>query len=124
MTPLSDRGTGLEAALAPFVALLARVLAPAIAAELARTSRPEMIDQRSTAELARLDLSPRSYLTAARAGAFPSTKHGRRVVARLADVEAWRAGDSAPKGSAVVAPISAEDQERRELGLAPKRGRR
>lgn len=58
----------------------------------ARLNRPRVVEltQRDEAALAELGLTSRSYLEAARAGAFPFTHRGRLVVARFDQVRAWR----------------------------------
>ncbi|HMJ55723.1 MAG TPA: hypothetical protein VK540_26790 [Polyangiaceae bacterium] len=80
------------------------------------------IDQRSTAALRRLRLTPRGYLEAARKkGTFASKKRGRRIVARLRDVEAWRNRPPAEDSDhAEPARATADDEERVLLGLRPK----
>jgi hypothetical protein len=50
-------------------------------------ARPLYVSQRNSAAV--LGIDARAYLSAARSGAFPSTKIRRVVTARTADVVAW-----------------------------------
>lgn len=93
-------------------------LADRIAARLNR-SRVVEVTQRDEAALAELGLTARGFLEAARAGAFPSTRRGRLVVARFEAVKAWRERPRTterPQNDTQCAP-SLDDEVARELGL-------
>lgn len=77
----------VEAALDLFVDMVA----DRVAERLHAIPTNEYYDQRSN------PLGRRRFLEAARRGAFPSTKRGKLVLARRADVDAWiAAGHRAP----------------------------
>jgi len=101
----------------PFI----RELALAIVEQMNSGAVDEEIDQRSAAALRALRLSPRRFLEAAREGCFPFERRGRRTVARLRDVEAWRTRKREERRrERYVAALSPADQMRVELGYRPK----
>jgi len=112
----ADALSALTSLLRPFI----RSLAVELAVELDRARLDLDVDQRSPA-LAELRISPRAYLTAARGGAFPSSRRGRLVVARRRDVEAWLEARGARgarrETSPAIAPRSVDDDVRDALGL-------
>ena len=73
-------------------------LADRVAARLAAPKASDFVDQQT------VGFDAKTYVRAARAGAFPASKVGRRWVARRADVEKWLDGqrarpDQAPAGA-------------------------
>lgn len=70
-------------------------------------------------------MTPRSYLTAARAGKFMTRKVGRKVVAARADVDAWRATlpsartEAGSKGAVASAAKADNDVEAHAEALDP-----
>ena len=76
----------------------------------------ELVDQ-TTAP----GLSKRAFLEAARGGAFPSSKVGRKIIAKRADVLGYI--ESKQRHTRAANPIDDLDEERIALGLRPK-GRR
>ncbi len=71
--------------------LLVDMVAERVVARLAVSTTNDFYDQRTS------PLGRRRFLEAARRGEFPSTKRGKLVLARRADVDAWIAmGRRAP----------------------------
>lgn len=94
------------------------MLAERVAEKLrARQANDEFVDQRSVPGLTR-----RAYLEAARAGAFKSSKVGRRVIAKRAEVIAWIESKArGPVGApAPAVAVDELDEEREALGLKPR----
>jgi hypothetical protein len=70
----------------------------------------------SSAKPAQLPITKRKFLEHARAGAFPSFKRGKTVLAKRADVDAWIAGgerDVKPANDSRGAPNRIESIMRR-----------
>lgn len=63
--------------------LIVEMVAERVVARLGSTPTNEYYDQRTS------PLGRRRFLEAARRGAFPSTKQGKLVLARRADVDRW-----------------------------------
>ena len=79
----------------PDLSTLASALIEAIADQVAArlpapSAQPEYVDQRTSS------IDCRTYVKAARNGAFPASKVGRLYIARRADVAAWLEGLRAP----------------------------
>lgn len=93
-------------------------LAERVAEKLrAQQANDEYVDQRSVPGLTR-----RAYLEAARAGAFRSSKVGRRVIAKRAEVVAWIESKARGPVGAPAAAVAVDelDEEREALGLKPR----
>ena len=69
---------------APFDDLLTERIDAAVSARAAELRRPELVSQRTVAAV--VGLPAADFLRLSRAGAWPSTKERRLVVARTADV--------------------------------------
>jgi hypothetical protein len=118
----------IVALLRPVWRPLVRAFAADVAAELAEKKVDHELDQRSPA-LIELRCTPRMYLEAARREPpeFPSSRRGRRVVARRRDVEAWLERKSASTNrrreranESPMAEPSIQEEARAAIGLPPK----
>lgn len=89
-------------------------LADRVAARLAAPKASDFVDQQT------VGFDAKTYVRAARAGAFPASKVGRRWVARRVDVEKWLDGQRARPDQA---PGSRVDLTalRTRLGLGERR---
>lgn len=103
-----------------FLDAFAEVLADRVSAKLEtkRFSRDELVDQ-TTAPVPRW-----RYLRAARAGAFPSHRHGQRVYALRSDVMAWIRSTTRAPAKVVVEEAAPEavnlDEIRQSLKIRRK----
>lgn len=140
--PLASAADGLANLLADTVTQIESTLSTRLAAVARRGRKAQAVEQPPSEDtMARAEpgsalpddafidqstglVDKKLYLRLARRRAFPSQRHGRRVVARWGDVKAALQPPPAPAAEPFVQPLDELDQYRRAMGLAPKTRKR